>query len=743
MEEIKLHKEPKPSISNLQDRAWQIEAFHATKDQSFAIIEAPCGSGKSELQVKLACYDIQLGQKQLILVPQRQISKSFDPSIKPRIAAIYPEWNPINLTRLDASYPLRTRKQTLAQFLLHGIDPKFPYIATNQLFALVWEKFTPAQRLLALRNLTIRPDEFHHSSTGDSDAKTITMLGKALDFAINHKELGVKIFGTTGTYFRNDGNSIINHPDLFKHHQYTWDEYWHNDTHIDDIQFKYESYDADPLDQIISNIKKEPQCHHLIIIPNLKRRKKHHLHQLITQLNSIYRPEQILDYTTKKTQEAASTALYADMDKGAIKVVIACKKFDEGTDWEACNRIHNWDCERSPGLTLQRIGRGMRDYKNKNSLVVIFYTTAFKNFATAKEAYDKHVSLICLSMIIRDSFRPLKMNRLNYDPQDKIFGRKGVKIFDLFGKNSKKFMEAFRFLADGETSTDEFEWQFEELVKEYTVITDYDLDTVKKVAMNIVIHHQNPAWIPTLDYSEILKSMQAMFCNNSNIFSISKEDMDVIRSYYNEKKKTKTDNSKWMRFYNYCCHKKYDQLHEVKEATQRRWFRDNAYDYCNNNVTVEKKKLLDRMKKELIACYNRNPVLIMQENSIENHPIDEFQQEEEFETLHATLSNRSNLYDGQKIAINNKICKIFFETEEIVLQLEDHKHTLFRRNALLKKALKSKIDYERSNNREPSITLLKKLRYHEERFSDNDENWFFNEEEKLNLRSLIYQSDNL
>jgi hypothetical protein len=70
--------------------------------------------------------------------------------------------------------------------------------------------------------------------------------------------------------------------------------------------------------------------------------------------------------TDAAADERFSTALDAERTAGSFAesstdVFIACKRFDEGTDWPLCSHVYNWGVPASFGLIIQRWGRTFRD----------------------------------------------------------------------------------------------------------------------------------------------------------------------------------------------------------------------------------------------------------------------------------------------------------------------------------------------------------------------------------------------
>ncbi len=67
---------------------------------------------------------------------------------------------------------------------------------------------------------------------------------------------------------------------------------------------------------------------------------------------------------TASTQEPNKKLLHDCPER--FRVVVACRLFDEGTDWVPCSRLHNTDgCETSVTLAVQRFFRPLRPHPSK------------------------------------------------------------------------------------------------------------------------------------------------------------------------------------------------------------------------------------------------------------------------------------------------------------------------------------------------------------------------------------------
>jgi hypothetical protein len=94
--------------------------------------------------------------------------------------------------------------------------------------------------------------------------------------------------------------------------------------------------------------------------------------------------------TDEKTKTAFEDAL--EIERAAktfaastVDVFLACKRFDEGTDWSFCSHVYNWGVPSSFGLILQRWGRSFRlkcaDYpqKHKDTATISFFVPSISD----------------------------------------------------------------------------------------------------------------------------------------------------------------------------------------------------------------------------------------------------------------------------------------------------------------------------------------------------------------------------
>lgn len=400
------NKENTVRTEPVQAHPWQIAAFVEMSRAQYGLCQAPGGSGKSALQSMLGAADLEErpGQKQLILVPQQHIHHGFCGEQGKAMFEVGGRRLTWKVSHNLCEGKRNGRGSRLTEFLL--ADPKklgtFPTaISTHQALVSVWQRLTAAERRRALRNLTVRLDEAHHVSgvfaeddlslMPEGQAASLieesTRLGDFCRYVINADDPTCKLHLTTATFFRGDRRAILSESvrDKFVHYNLAWDEYFPT-LGIEELHFDYHSYEDDPISHIGRLVSDESGCRHLIILPalNTKFRRPQTLDRLLSELRRIYPASQILDLVTVQTQ-ADNKKLLLDAPED-FHAVVACRLFNEGTDWVICDRLHNADaCERSLTLAVQRLYRPLRKHRCKTVVRINNYIPAFDSSVSPEE----------------------------------------------------------------------------------------------------------------------------------------------------------------------------------------------------------------------------------------------------------------------------------------------------------------------------------------------------------------------
>jgi len=438
--------DPQYIIPSSQDakklRGWQKSAFHKLKNEQFVLVAAFCGSGKSIVQIALAIHDIvrsEYTQKQLVIVPQQHIGYGFVGEedleyITLMVNSKRYEWK-VNhdFCNEHSTKVIRGLKQWLladAKSLVKNNKGRMitglNAVASHQALAMVWKKLTPNERERAIKNLTLRVDEAHHikgvfdsAENGLSDEDKVAMeiaatnLGRICRFIIDSKSLTSKIHLTTATPYRGDREIILS-PEVrsqFSMYYLDWIEHWKT-LGIEYFNIQYEEYKTDPIKQLVSRIKSEPNEKHMVVIPPTTHKWRQdgpgELKTLLEAIRRVVPKERVLDLVTRSTQAKNKALLLQEpkrSDKGESKfdVIVTCNLGREGTDWCPCSRLHNTTCENSITLAVQTMGRPFRRFGGKTTVNIYYYV---KEFVKPKEGMTKrdlltdrtNALLVCIQM---------------------------------------------------------------------------------------------------------------------------------------------------------------------------------------------------------------------------------------------------------------------------------------------------------------------------------------------------------
>jgi len=374
-------------------RGWQVKAVQIGRTADRLLIQAPGGSGKSLVQVLLAQADIEAcGNKQLILVPRNHIHHTFWDGEE--ITFRLPASDHISHWRVGLNLCLKSDCKRLKRWLLAEPDTDcLVAITTHSAMVLVWKGLSKEEKRRALRRITFRIDEAHHIShvfheadlelynVKDREAilADATALGNVVNYILRVNDPTVKLHLTTATFFRGDRKTILSKAFRrdFVHYELPWDEHFET-LGICSLVFDFINYDGDPIDLVLDATRQEPDQHHLIIIPAMthRYRTRKTLSEIMSRLLELFPASEVLDLVTRKTQTAHKALLMKHPE--SFKVVVACRLFDEGTDWVPCNRLHNTDAgEDSVTLAVQRFFRPLRMHKSKRDVKIFNYIPTF------------------------------------------------------------------------------------------------------------------------------------------------------------------------------------------------------------------------------------------------------------------------------------------------------------------------------------------------------------------------------
>ena len=503
-----------------QIKNWQIEALQLGRPARYFLVQSPGGAGKSLLQVLLAQADIEdTGNKQLVLVPKNHIHHGFfdDDCIEfvlpggRRRSRWTVQSNFCSTSKNDAKTKL------LKKFLLADVrdlrnEGRLAAIATHRAMVGAWASMNRKEKIKALRNISFRIDEAHHLSNvfHDSDLDLFnvkdkeeilddaTRLGRFLQYVLRHDNETVKVHLATATFFRGDCQTILSErfKKQFVHYYLPWDEHFQT-LGIEHLTFDFINYHDDPIDSLLNMIESEPDERHLIIIPALTHRYRTDktLPQIMNGLLGILPEDEVLDLVTPSTQEAHKMLLHKWPDQ--FRAVVACRLFDEGTDWVPCTRMHNTDaCETSVTLAVQRFFRPLRPHPRKRDVRIFNYLPDLSSDMTLEEkrqVLSNRLNAFLACIVTQGELMPCLVQVKGAPKGNKP--RKQVSLQEVFGEEYPAMMTAlikgYESVED-KTDSAKMEAIAHRVLAMYDLPDDVESDDLKAALLRQLVRIANP-----------------------------------------------------------------------------------------------------------------------------------------------------------------------------------------------------------------------------------------------------------
>ena len=371
----------------LREYQWQAVRFTVDELQNGAsavAVVAPTGAGKTTIITSIL-HKMPGLRSAFVAAPQKSIERGFltdatfiapAPHVAGSVSA------PI-IGRGSQYVPLRDErdKDDKAQTLLAGVRPgvdKWGLTTHSQLCNWGAEFFPD--------NLTghlLVIDEAHHAGSSDDAKRIVTRLAVIAD---TYRERGGMVLYVTATPYRSDGERVL--PEGTD--PWTWTIADHAASgfapanfHIRTVSSGIEvstpaEYAGDALPtqeedggdgyrMMVDRWIEDGRPKSVFIVP--ARDSVGWATRLERALVDAGAPKERV-CNAVGTDAAAdarfSNALNAEraaesFEKSSTDVFIACKRFDEGTDWPLCSHVYNWGVPASFGLIIQRWGRTFRD----------------------------------------------------------------------------------------------------------------------------------------------------------------------------------------------------------------------------------------------------------------------------------------------------------------------------------------------------------------------------------------------
>lgn len=449
--------------SAVEPRNWQAEAVEyfqkANKPNTFVV--APCGSGKSKLQVFLATKEIidtNYKQKQVIVVPQGHIGQSFVGDSKAFMKVKINGKEYIWLVENNFCELSREKLNKLKKFLLSDSFPRIEgrvgatvCVTTHHALAAIWKKLNKHEKSKAIQNTSFRFDESHRVKGIVSEEAFVEDEYEEENERTEEKKLSNQL-GAIGTYimnapaksksslhlmtatpYRGDRESIIVQEMRNKMAVYTL-SFYDNFIKLGIKRFLlgFWSYTGNnPANAIVENIMQEPDKKHLIIVPRTLTGWRTNNEDWKIILNKLikagFKKDRILDLVTEETQKINKKLLLAEpktkCEDSKYDIIISCMLTREGTDWCPADRLHNTCVERSPTQLIQTAGRVFRRFEGKKEVSLKYYVGNLHNIkdkkVTIREILSDRHNCILLLMSFDDEMSNLLLPVIPKGNQEK------------------------------------------------------------------------------------------------------------------------------------------------------------------------------------------------------------------------------------------------------------------------------------------------------------------------------------
>ena len=499
-------------------RGWQLEAFKELKDEKYKFITAPPGAGKS-MAMALLCHDElknDMDKKAIVICPQRDIVSNYE-----TINFIFDKEN--------ISCEFETNLEDKKQEKLYGFFKRKGgsvnnrlLVCTHSLFSLFfnsdfYKKLSDKEKKELNEGMIYWVDEAHHLSvTEEIYNNEVEVSNSSLANVI--KELhrnGNSINFSSATPYRSDGSSLIDMELMNEFKFFNLDTLQHleqNCIHLKSLDFNTVFYDDQKIDypEAVADIfRKYGLKPTIIYIPSTGSNNQYSSNEISTE-RKIQEAQDVIDtlrvvegemgvkfvikdlvtnnvngkdvreeyeIQIKKENKKANAVNFQDAlgkevtaSMPEINIIIAMRKFREGSDYAPLARIIEVGTNGSLTSRIQTIGRVLRDYYKKESVEIFsILKGTFKRYndeSKIKQCIEETLKHMFISLMMENELATIPLSvtkRLGFRrgiSWEKVIGHeKALKVQSEIHK-----MALSRFANVG---TSEEKWMvFEKLVEE-------------------------------------------------------------------------------------------------------------------------------------------------------------------------------------------------------------------------------------------------------------------------------------
>lgn len=438
---------PYNKLKVFEPLSWQNTLSDFCKENGRYIqLNAPGGCGKTTWAAYnsvVESIDTDNSRKMLFLAPMTTICDSYSETLYFNYKGKKRKWNVSHRYGSGSNMEsIRMIKEFLSIKVVPGISIMSAASVTHQGWVQFWDSLTLKEKKKLLQDVTIYIDECHHCKNDENkeDIYLDTRLGSFLRDVLDINNSTCKIILMTATMFRGDEKDIIpkKYQKKFKSWNMSFEDYMEI-LQIDKFNFDYVAYDKDPLNLIISVMKKHIDKRHIVVLPakGIRFRNEETLKRYMESFEKIFKKERILDLVTPETQEKNKPLLKKKPED--YDLIVACNIMVEGSDWPPASVLHNTRLAQSVLLSTQISFRLFRRYDKKNEIWVYNYLPEEMFTDGVRKVFSDRLNFLVFQILMSEHCQPLKIPLLPHSPYRKkhnIYREYQVPLSSIVSANS-------------------------------------------------------------------------------------------------------------------------------------------------------------------------------------------------------------------------------------------------------------------------------------------------------------------
>jgi hypothetical protein len=350
---------------------------------------------------------------------------------------------------------------------------------------------------------------------GEQQSADENKTGTILNLLMEHNDnCGITL--STATNFRGDDKCIIRPEVLEQFNRYTLSFLDHfNSIGIETFDVEITQSDTNPTDDIAEQVCLEQTEYHFVVVPPrnagwralIPNDPSHGVNGLVAKIKEGWHGNcRILNLVPRQEQGKRKQALLAEPEIFDVEnmpkydVVITCMLGREGTDWCPASRLHVTYVEGSITLAVQTLGRILRKFGNKTTIVARYYFPKFpepEEGATKSKSLNDRKNALLFMTQVDDLFFPIALENVPKASGKEHKGEKPevITLSDVMGEQAYITMKA------------------DFLKRAVDDAVDTGSNFIQQIAEEVVVDHHVPMWA----YQQAIAILLASYLRRADV----------------------------------------------------------------------------------------------------------------------------------------------------------------------------------------------------------------------------------